>query len=55
MIKLRARFGAITAECQPFNAAASFRFRAEKPRYLFTKMWMAASGLCVTIIGLSKS
>jgi hypothetical protein len=52
MIKLRAPFGSITPNDPPFNAAASFRFRAESPRLLFTKMWMAASSLSMAIIGL---
>jgi hypothetical protein len=50
MIKLRAPFGAIAPDGPPINAAVGFRFRAKRPRPVFTKMWMAASALSVAII-----
>ena len=44
------RVGAIAPKRPFYNATMGFRFRAEKPRNCFTKMWMAASALSVTII-----
>jgi hypothetical protein len=60
MIKLRARFGAIVPERlppdgPPFNAAHGVSVPRQKPRHLFTKTWMAASGLSVAIIGKGES